>query len=169
MTVKVYLGLGSNIDRHRHLARGLELLQKQLGHLEISPLFESEAVGFQGDPFFNLVVGIETDMPLDALISLLREIEAQNGRVRSAKKFSARTLDIDILTYANLTGLHHGIVLPRPEILKAAFVLYPLALLAPEQVLPGTTRSYQSLWEDFDKHSQQLTLLGDAADVLRES
>ena len=156
MSHRVYLSLGSNIDRERHIKAALVALTKSFGELNISPVYESEAVGFDGDPFYNLVVGFDTTQPLAAVISTLKSIEDRNGRVRGGAKFSGRTLDIDVLTYGDLTGVHDGILLPRDEIDQNAYVLLPLADIAGDEMMPGTDKTYAELWAGFDKGKQRL-------------
>ncbi|QJD59414.1 2-amino-4-hydroxy-6-hydroxymethyldihydropteridine diphosphokinase [Pseudomonas sp. gcc21] len=141
----VLLGIGSNHDRERHLARGLDALEQLLGRLELSPVFESESVGMLGRRFYNMVVGTQTHLPLADLQAALKAIEAACGR-RETKAPGRVTLDIDILVYGTLTGVHDGILLPRRETARNAFVLWPLALLAPDSVLPGTAQRYAELW-----------------------
>lgn len=152
----VYLSLGSNIDRNKHLSAGLDALVEAFGDLKMSQVYESEAVGFDGDNFYNLVAAIETDLPVGELALKLRDIEDENGRLRSGPKFSARTLDIDILTYDDLTGEVDGVKLPRGEILKNAFVLLPMSELAPETLHPVTGKTYLQLWDEYDQDSQKL-------------
>ncbi|SHF70464.1 2-amino-4-hydroxy-6-hydroxymethyldihydropteridinediphosphokinase [Microbulbifer donghaiensis] len=153
---QVFLSLGSNIDRAQHIRAGLNALAQQFGGLQVSRVFESVAVGFEGDNFYNLVVGIHTDLPVGQLALRLREIEDANGRLRAGPKFSARTLDIDILTYDDLTGTIDGVKLPRAEILKNAFVLLPLAELAADAVHPVAGKTYRQLWDEYDQASQKL-------------
>lgn len=153
---KVYLSLGSNIDRYRHITAALDALHKEFGELQLSRVYESEAVGFDGDNFLNLVVGFETDLPLAGLAQQLREIEDRNGRRRDVPRFSARTLDIDILTYDQLVGTIDGIELPRREILKNAFVLLPMVDIAAAELHPVLQTSYQQLWDEFDQAAQKL-------------
>lgn len=153
---QVFLSLGSNIDRARHIRAGLDALAQQFGELQVSRVFESEAVGFDSDNFYNLVVAIRTRLPVGQLALRLREIEDANGRLRAGPKFSARTLDIDILTYDDLTGTVDGVRLPRGEILKNAFVLLPLAELAPDAVHPVEGKTYRQLWDEYDQASQKL-------------
>ncbi len=155
---RVYLSLGSNIDRERHLCAGLDALKDRFGRLTLSPVYESEAVGFDGDPFFNLVVGINTDLGVGDLSRIIKAIEDANGRVRNGPKFSGRTLDIDILTYGSHVGIIDGIEIPRDEILKHAFVLLPLANIAADELHPVCHKSYAKLWTEFDKSAQSLWL-----------
>lgn len=152
----VYLGLGSNIERERYLVAGLDALQLLLGELALSPVYDSPAIGFDGQPFLNMVVGASTGLPLAELASRLRHIETEHGRPANATRFSARQLDIDILTYGDLVGEFAGVTLPRGEILENAFVLRPLAELAPRVRHPVDGRSYAELWAAFDQHSQVL-------------
>ncbi|WP_444895330.1 2-amino-4-hydroxy-6-hydroxymethyldihydropteridine diphosphokinase [Microbulbifer sp. JMSA004] len=153
---QVYLSLGSNINRAQYIRAALDALTGRFGELQVSRVFESEAVGFQGDNFYNLVVGLQTDLPVGQLALCLRGIEDANGRLRSGPKFSARTLDIDILTYDHLTGTVDGVKLPRGEIVKNAFVLQPLAEIAPEELHPVEQKTYRQLWDEYDQASQKL-------------
>lgn len=153
---KVLLSLGSNIEREQHIGLALQELQQQFGDIACSPIYESEAVGFVGDPFYNLVVQIQTDKSVGELSALLHRLEDQHGRIRGGEKFSARTLDIDILTYDDVCGVVDGVSLPRGEILKNAFVLLPLADLVPHDLHPVQQRSYSELWQAFDQQKQKL-------------
>lgn len=153
---KVYLGLGSNTDAHMHLRRALTALQKTFGPLCVSPVYESEAVGFVGENFLNLVVAIQASYSVGELYTMLREIENKNGRDRSAPRFSGRTLDIDILLYDSLVGEVDGVLLPREEILTNAFVLKPLCDMAPELMHPGKKRTMAQLWQAYDQSQQKL-------------
>ncbi len=154
--VRIFLGLGSNIDRERNIVAGLDALSDLLGELELSPVYDSSAVGFDGESFLNLVVAAETALPVGALARRLREIEFAHGREPGATRFSSRRLDIDILTYGDLTRTTDGVELPRGEILENAFVLRPLADLAPTALHPVTGHSYASLWDAYDEPAQHL-------------
>lgn len=138
----VYLGLGSNVDREAHLCAGLDALAAILTDMRCSPAFESKAVGIKSGPFINFVVSGQTALPLIELDRRLKFIEADNGRYAPDRK--GLPLDIDVLMYDDLHGNFDGLVLPRAEILKNAFVLWPLSLLAPELVHPGRARPWGS-------------------------
>lgn len=153
---KVYLGLGSNIDAPLHISRALAALKKHFGSLEVSPVYESESVGFDGDNFLNLVVAVETPLSVAQLHEAVREIENANGRDRSAPKFSGRTLDVDILLYDDCVGDIDGVSLPRDEIVKNAFVLKPLCDLAPQLLHPQTRKTVEQMWGEYDKSKQKL-------------
>ncbi|CAM3798550.1 Folic acid synthesis protein fol1 [Pseudomonas reidholzensis] len=142
----VYLGLGSNVDREQHLCAGLDALAGFLTEMRCSPVFESQAVGIKSGPFFNLVVTGQTDLPLMELDRRLKFIEAENGRYAPERK--GLPLDIDVLMYDDREGTFDGLVLPRAEILKNAFVLWPLSLIAPTLVHPGAGKTMAQLWQE---------------------
>ncbi|WP_298452759.1 2-amino-4-hydroxy-6-hydroxymethyldihydropteridine diphosphokinase [uncultured Marinobacter sp.] len=148
--VPVYISVGSNIDRERYVKAALDALAGWFGELEISPVYESEAVGFDGSPFLNLVVGVKTNLAVGELSQHFKQLEADNGRRPDAPKFSARTLDLDILTYGEAVGCLDGVELPRSEILKNAFVLRPLADVAPGVKHPICRKSYLELWQAYN-------------------
>ena len=136
---RVYLGLGSNVERETHLRAGLDALAGFLRGMQCSPVFESQPVGIKSGPFFNLVVSAKTDLPLVELSRRLKLIEADNGRYAHDRK--GLPLDIDVLFYGDLEGNFEGLTLPRAEILKNAFVLWPLSLIAPDKVHPGVGKT----------------------------
>jgi len=152
----VTLSLGSNIDPVSHLTGGLDALLLHFKDISLSSVFESEAVGFDGDNFLNMVVGVHTDLDVASLSALLKEIENKHGRDRSQPRFSGRSLDIDILTYDNLSGNYSGVKLPRAEITENAFVLWPLSQVAGADRHPDLKESYGSLWNNYDKSRQKL-------------
>ena len=95
---RIWLSLGSNQARESSLRGAVRMLREAFGPLILSPVYESAAVGFAGDPFLNLVVGAETDWPIEAVQRRLREIEDAHGRVHGRDRFAPGTLDIDLLT-----------------------------------------------------------------------
>ena len=153
---QVYLGIGSNIERERYVVAGLDALAGLFGQLALSSVYDSASIGFTGQPFFNLVVGVDTQLSPGQLARQLRHIEMEHGRPANAPRFSARQLDIDILTHGQLSGTVEGVVLPRGEILENAFVLCPLAELAGAAVHPVAGRTYLELWQRYDRDSQPL-------------
>lgn len=156
MTVRAWLSLGSNIDREKNIRSAIAALEKIFGKLLVSPVYESEAVGFDGDPFFNLVVGLDTGLSAEEVAERLRLIEQEHGRVREGGKFDARTLDIDLLTYGQQVIRAPGVAVPRDEITRYAFVLRPLSQLAGNELHPVEGVSYKALWDAFDKSQQRL-------------
>ncbi|MCG6938505.1 MAG: 2-amino-4-hydroxy-6-hydroxymethyldihydropteridine diphosphokinase [Gammaproteobacteria bacterium] len=152
----IYISLGSNINREQNTRAGIRALKRAFGDLILSSVYESEAVGFNGDAFYNMVIACETGMPVHDVNRILRGIEDANGRDRSGPRFSSRTLDLDLLLYDDLILDENGLKLPRDEILKNAFVLWPLAEIAPELRHPESGISYKKLWSDFDKNKENL-------------
>jgi 2-amino-4-hydroxy-6-hydroxymethyldihydropteridine diphosphokinase len=153
----VFLSIGSNIERERYIAAGLDALQGVFDQMALSSVYDSAAIGFDGQPFLNLVAAVQTAMPLAEMARRLRGIEVEFGRPANATRFSARHLDIDILTYNNLVGTQAGVQLPRDEILENAFVLCPLAELSPQSLHPVVQRTYAALWAAYDRDDQPLT------------
>lgn len=153
---RVYLSIGSNIDRDEHVAAALDALAKEFGQLILSRVFESESIGFSGENFYNLVVGIDTELSVAELAQIMRVIEQANGRLRNEVRFGPRTLDIDILTYGQRAGVIDGIALPRDEILKNAFVLIPLADIAGQEFHPVSQQTYSDLSARMNTGEQKL-------------
>lgn len=150
----VYLGVGSNINAASNLTSGLDELHSLVQMQRISSVYWSEAVGFDGPPFLNLAVRGDTSLSLLQLQSTLREIELAYGRAPDASKFSSRHLDIDILCFDRLAGVIDGIQLPREETTLNAFVLAPMAEIAPNEILPGETLSLAALWASYAGNQQ---------------
>jgi len=153
---RVYLSLGTNIERYRHMTAALNALNETFGVVRLSAVYESEAVGFEGAHFLNAVAAIDTDWTCSALNLWLKALEDGYGRKRDVAKFSPRTLDVDILLFGDLNGDNDGVILPRSEITFNAFVLKPLAELAPNMMHPTLHQSMAALWEAFDQQSQVL-------------
>lgn len=154
---RVYVSIGSNLEREHNVRSALAALARRFGALEQSRVYETESVGFKGLAFYNLVVSFETRLDPQAVVAVLREIEAEHGRERTAKRFGDRTLDLDLLLYADRVLNTPDLKLPREEILKYAFVLGPLAEIAGEELHPVEGRTYQALWDAFDSSSQRMT------------
>jgi 2-amino-4-hydroxy-6-hydroxymethyldihydropteridine diphosphokinase len=153
---QVYVSIGSNIDRERNIGLALQRLADDFGPLQQSSVYESDAVGFDSAPFYNLVVGFVTDESPGILQDYLHEIEALSGRERTAT-LTARTLDLDLLLYDDLVLEQGRLVLPRPDITRYAFVLYPLAEIAPDARHPVSGKRYCDLWAAFDDPGQVLS------------
>ena len=153
---RVWLSLGSNQNRDVSIRGAVKALDEQFGPLVVSRVYESDAVGFSGEPFYNLVVGFDSELPHEALMPRFRQIEADFGRQRGSEKFSSRTLDIDLLTYGDLVQKGESYELPRDEIEKYSFVLCPLAEVAPDQCHPVTGEQFAKMWAAFDQAAQPL-------------
>ena len=120
--MKFYLSLGSNINAEANIILAIEKLQKILDNSEYSSVHQTKAEGFEGDDFLNLVVAGESSLSFERLNKKLKEIEDESGRNRDAPKFSARTLDIDIVLQIG----DEEILFESDEIEKYSFVSEPL-------------------------------------------
>jgi 2-amino-4-hydroxy-6-hydroxymethyldihydropteridine diphosphokinase len=152
---RVYVSLGSNIERRRNLRHALDALNARYGPLTCSEVYESEAVGFDSDPFYNLVVGFDTDETPRDIQQALHAMESASGRLRSGE-LAARTLDLDLLLYDDVVNEEPGLVLPRDDINRYAFVLRPLAEIAGGERHPVSGQTYDELWAAFDADSQPM-------------
>jgi 2-amino-4-hydroxy-6-hydroxymethyldihydropteridine diphosphokinase len=147
---EVFVGVGSNVEPDRHLAAGLRALASRFGVLRLSPVYRNSAVGFEGEDFLNMVVAFDTEDPVEEVAAALAMIESANGRTRNEARYSARTLDLDLLLYGDLVIRTGELQLPREEVTHHAFVLKPLADLAGDLVHPVLGQSYAELWNRFD-------------------
>lgn len=143
-----YISIGSNIDKEAHIPCCLNTLKKLFGPLVISSIYESEAVGFVGGVFHNLVVGFDSDLGAKQVAQILRQIELEHGRSRQSQKFSSRTLDLDLILYGDDILQEDGLILPRPEIEEYAFVLEPLAEIASSLKHPVSGKTYAQIWQE---------------------
>jgi 2-amino-4-hydroxy-6-hydroxymethyldihydropteridine diphosphokinase len=143
---RIYISIGSNIDRERNIRSCVVALRQRFGALTASRVYLTPAVGFEGEDFYNLVAGFDSDEPVQAVITTLREIEAAHGRTRSDARFGPRTLDLDLLLYGDALVDIPGLRLPRAEITQYNFVLMPLVEIAPGLIHPGTGERFADLW-----------------------
>ncbi|MFT5139503.1 MAG: 2-amino-4-hydroxy-6-hydroxymethyldihydropteridine diphosphokinase [Lysobacterales bacterium] len=154
-----YLGLGSNVDAKRHIKIAVHAIIRSFEDAEFSPIYRSNAVGFEGEDFLNLVARIQTELKPAELREYLRGLEASHGRNHDAPKWSDRTLDIDILLYNDLVIDSGSLKLPRAEILHFAHVLKPLADIAPDLRHPVAKLTYSELWKKGDWIAADLFLV----------
>lgn len=143
---KAYLSLGSNERPEHHLQLAVNALRDTFGDIVLSDWVQTKAVGFDGPDFINGAAIIQTDWDVYRLNDWLHALEDAHGRKRDVPRFSNRTLDIDIIFFDDLILQGPGnLQIPRPE-LKHAFVLGPLAQIAPDYVNPETEISLGALW-----------------------
>ena len=132
--MRAFLSLGSNVgDRHAHLSGALATLAAGEA-LRVSSVYVTEPVGgVDQDHFWNLVVELETTAPPHELLARARRAEADAGRVREVR-WGPRTLDVDVLLVGDVVVDDDELTVPHPRLYERAFVLVPLAELAPELV-----------------------------------
>jgi len=156
----IYLGLGSNIVPEKNLGLAVRELRRHYGEVDVSTIYRSKAVGFDGDDFLNLVVRLRSE---DTPMQVCTEIERLHnlaGRRRSSEKWVARPLDIDLLLYNDLVIDDPPVRVPRCDILEYSFVLRPLSELAPELVHPVTGKTMLQHWREFDAERHPLEAVG---------
>lgn len=151
---RIFIGIGSSINRRENIIQGVVLLKENFGNLRLSSVFESESVGFDGGLFYNLVAELESNFSTEFVIKQLKEIEIKQGRPQNTIKYAPRTLDLDLLLYDNYINKEQDI--PRAEITTNAFVLQPLAELAPTLIHPVLGVCYQDLWQQYPINKQKL-------------
>lgn len=154
--VEAYIGVGSNINPQRHIPAALRALRTAFGTLDRSPAYQSPPLGFAGADFINCVVRIANRLDVVALIAKLKTLESSAGRQTRVTSRS-RELDLDLLLYGDRIIHCDGIELPRPDVLEYAFVLRPLAELAPTFRHPLTGRNLAWHWEHFEGTAIALT------------
>ncbi len=137
----IYISLGSNIQPQSNLLQAIKTLRAALGDFRVSTIYQSPAVGMQGDDFLNAVVAGRTEKSIEEVVRWLRDIEQQHGRVRTDNKFDDRPLDLDLLLYGKVVTAS----LPHREIEQQAYVLQPLADIAATMIHPVSNQSIATL------------------------
>jgi 2-amino-4-hydroxy-6-hydroxymethyldihydropteridine diphosphokinase len=151
---RVYVSIGSNINREENIRGALQELDSVFGPLICSSVYETEAIGFEGDAFYNLVVGFDTDLSVDELKREFDRIEKQYGRTAASRRFAPRTLDLDLLLYGDMVDTSGTHDIPRKEISEYAFVLLPLSEIAGDLKHPSTGERFADMWSRFTKDQQ---------------
>ena len=151
MTMRVYVAAGSNVDPIANLRRALGALRAAFPGLVASRAYSNTAIGFDGENFVNLVAGFDTDASLADVLAVLHAIETKCGRPREAPKWAPRSMDLDVLLFGDRVGEFPGAKLPRPDLTKRAYMLGPLAEIAPEVVHPTLGVTIGELWLRFDR------------------
>lgn len=154
---RVYISIGSNIEREPNIRAAVQALRERFGTLTLSSVYENRPIGFEGENFYNLVAAFDTDETPEVITTILHDIERQCGRRRGPSRFTSRTIDLDLLLYNDLIREQGTLRLPRREIDEYACVLRPLAELAPEVCHPRNGETFAALWARFDKAAQPLT------------
>jgi 2-amino-4-hydroxy-6-hydroxymethyldihydropteridine diphosphokinase len=153
---RVYVAAGSNIEPEHNLRRALGALREVYTPLEVSPAYRNRAVGFEGDDFINLVVGFSTTQAPAGVRERLQAIEAWCGRPSDAPRWAPRSMDLDILLYGTQVSQEPGMILPRPDLVRRAYMLRPLTDLAPDLPHPTLGRTMVQLWHDLAPAGHEL-------------
>ena len=156
---QVYIAIGSNIDRDNNIRGAVRQLSDSFGRLTLSPIYESKAHGFVGGNFYNLVAGFTTTNSIERIKATVSRIEAQFGREREAGRMDSRQLDLDLLLYDDIVLHDSHVNLPHPDIQRYAFVLRPLADIAPDLKHPETGLTYAQMWKQFNKDEQVIRVV----------
>lgn len=156
---EVFVSLGSNMEPEKNLRLAMAALTKRFGAISRSSVYRNKAIGFDGEPFLNLVVGFATTEAPHAVNDALHDIEADFGRERGDEKFAPRTLDMDLLLYGDAVINRDDLIVPRPELSEYAFMLQPLAELAGHKRDPISGAPWQKVWADADMGDHDMTLV----------
>jgi len=154
MGIIAYIGLGTNLgDRLGNIQEALRKLDDLpiIQSVRVSSVYEAAPVGVTDQPFFlNLVVAARTSLAPQALLDALLHIENQMGRVRT-ERWGPRVIDMDLLLYGGEQVALPGLTVPHPRLRERAFVLIPLAEIAPELTLPGDGKKVADIAEVFSE------------------
>lgn len=157
---KAFIGIGSNVDREQNIRSGLREIAGLGTMMSVSSVYESKAYGFEGDNFYNLAIGLETDTSPHTLNDILREIEDRHGRERNVPRFSSRSLDLDLLLYDDLVCHDGNLEVPRADIVNCAFVLGPLVEIAGDIRHPESGVRIRDIWASFNREDQEIWVVG---------
>ncbi|HED12857.1 MAG TPA: 2-amino-4-hydroxy-6-hydroxymethyldihydropteridine diphosphokinase [Gammaproteobacteria bacterium] len=147
----IFIGLGANLDPGKNIRKALGLLRLYFNEITCSPVYQNAAVGFDGPPFINLVARFHSSTSAIEVQVILKQIEHQCGRTKESKRFTSRTMDIDLLLFGDQISQDGGIHVPRNEILQHAYVLKPLADLYPQGLHPVSKERFIDLWQAMEK------------------
>jgi 2-amino-4-hydroxy-6-hydroxymethyldihydropteridine diphosphokinase len=155
----VLVAAGSNVEPVGNLRRALDALAARYPGLRCSRAYRNPAVGFEGEDFINLVVAFDTADEVGSVIERLHEAESLCGRPRQAPKWAPRSMDLDILLFGDTVCDRPGLVLPRPDLVRRAYMLGPAAELAPGVIHPTLGATLAELWQGFEQASHPLQVV----------
>ena len=156
---EVFVGAGSNVAAEQHLRCAVRELVREFPGARFSAWYRNRAADGAGADFINFAAGFSTALPLREVRARLRVIEERCGRSRSEPSPHPPPLDLDLLLYGDLVCAAPGLELPRPELLTRAYVLGPLAELAPAARHPTAQLTFAQLWQRFDRAAHPLERL----------
>ena len=156
MTALAYVSGGSNLDAESHLPQAARELKARYPGARFSRCYRNKSVGFDGPDFINFVVELPVVGQAFALREQLQRIEKLCGRPDSAPRWAPRSMDLDLLLFGDQVIEEPGLKVPRPDLVRWAFMLGPLAELAPDFMHPLEQRTIGELWRQFDSQAHPL-------------
>jgi 2-amino-4-hydroxy-6-hydroxymethyldihydropteridine diphosphokinase len=152
----VFVAAGSNVRPEEHLSLALSEIERIYAPLRVSPAYRNRAVGFEGDDFINLVVGFETEDPIERVRERLQAVEAACGRPPGAPRWAPRTMDLDVLLYGDRVSDEPGLVTPRPDLVRRPYMLKPMVDLEPDLLHPTLGKTMKALWSELDTGDHEM-------------
>ncbi|MBI4665481.1 MAG: 2-amino-4-hydroxy-6-hydroxymethyldihydropteridine diphosphokinase [Nitrospinae bacterium] len=145
--VKVYFGIGANLEPDKNIEKALGLLRSRFNVTAVSSRYRSPAWGVKEPQpdYINLAVAAETGRDLFATRAELKLIEELCGRARNGDKFAPRSMDIDLIMYGDTIVNEPAVVIPHPHLLTQQFVYYPMMDIAPDAVVPGAGKPLREI------------------------
>jgi len=154
--VPAFISGGSNVEPEKNLLRAAHEIKREFPGAAFSHCYRNRAIGFEGDDFVNFAAMLPTTHGLQDMIERLHNIEALCGRPANAPRWEPRSMDLDVLLFGNQIGVTPQVTLPRPDLLKRAFMLGPLAEIAPRLQHPVAGLTMAELWAQFDRDAHPL-------------
>jgi 2-amino-4-hydroxy-6-hydroxymethyldihydropteridine diphosphokinase len=155
-TALAYVSGGSNLDAESRLPQAARELKARYPGARFSHCYRNKSVGFDGPDFINFVAELPVAGQAFALREHLQRIERLCGRPESAPRWAPRSMDLDLLLFGNQVIDEPGLKVPRPDLVRWAFMLGPLAELAPDLVHPVEQTTMGELWRRFDSRENPL-------------
>jgi 2-amino-4-hydroxy-6-hydroxymethyldihydropteridine diphosphokinase len=155
-TTLAYVSGGSNVDAERSVPQAARELKSRYPGARFSRCYRNASIGFDGPDFTNFVVELPVVGGPSALRETLQRIEKHCGRPDAAPRWAPRAMDLDILLFGDQVIDVQGMKVPRPDLTRWAFMLGPLAELAPGLVHPSLHLSVGELWGKFDQQAHAL-------------
>jgi 2-amino-4-hydroxy-6-hydroxymethyldihydropteridine diphosphokinase len=156
-STRAYVAAGSNVEPLRNLRDALDELARNHPTLRVSPAYRNPAAGFEGDDFVNLVLELDAPGTVRDLLRELHAIEERGGRPRLAPKWAPRAMDLDVLLFGDTVIDEPDLKLPRPDLVRRAYMLKPMVDLAPDLRHPTLGATMAELWRGFDAVAHPLT------------
>jgi 2-amino-4-hydroxy-6-hydroxymethyldihydropteridine diphosphokinase len=152
----VYVAAGSNVEPEKNLARACREVARTWPDAVFSHAYRNKAVGFEGPDFINLVLGFQSDDPIEKVLVRLRDIEVICGRPRNSPKWASRAMDLDVLLFGARVEKTDDYTVPRPDLLKRPYMLGPMAEIGPSVVHPTAHKTIGELWREFDRDAHAM-------------